>query len=224
VPGSRLAQVFLESVNAELRRRAEDTAAVPGELTVLQPPKPDQPTPVRVKFKNTAAIDLTVLFSAGTGRDERLLLPKGASQEVLLRTLPGLDPELRVLAVLPQLRSVAWLTGNWGLDKARLVVLQTGDGNLHAFALTSDDAGMRRAVPVTVELVAGVVKLAANVPVAWAESLVGAGLACAGGACDLAMTVRLSLQDQYAVGGARVLVVEAEAGGKKSAAKLESGN
>jgi len=104
------------------------------------------------------------------------------------------------------------------------VLLQAADGQLAAFALTADEAGMRRALPVKVETLAGAVKLAANVPVAWAESLVGAGAACPGGACDLAMTVRLSLQDQYAVGGARLLVVEAEAGGKKATAKLESAN
>ncbi len=220
LPGTRLGQVYIDLIGERLRRLAEDVGPLNGKLTVLQKPVAGTPTPVRVAFKNTSGRDVTVLYTVGTGRDERLLLPKGGAQEVMLKTLANLEADLRVIGVLPKLRSMDWLVGSWQLGAARLVILPTANGGLAAFALVNDADGMRRAVPAMTETVGGVVTFKATVGGTWLGALLGQVPTACATACEAEFTLKLSDQELYTIGGPRVLVVTVAAGGSKAMAKL----
>lgn len=220
LPNTRLGQVYMYVIAERLRRATEDVSQVNGQLTVLQKPAADQPTPVRVAFRNTSGHDVTVLYTVGTGRDERLLLPKGGAQEVMLKALPNIEPDLRVTGVLPRLRSIDWLVGSWQSGAARLVLLPTASGGTAAFALVADATGMRHAVPAVTEQAGGVVTFKAAVGGAWLASLLGKVPEVCAATCEAQFTLKLSDQELYTIGGPRLLVVEVAAGGAKAMVKL----
>jgi hypothetical protein len=221
VTNTRMVAVHLDWLMDQLRRRAEDMSQVDGSLTVLQKPVPGQPTPVRVQFRNHANRGLTVLYGVGTGRDERLLLPKGGDQEVLLKVLPDVTPDLRIVGLLPELRTTDWLLGGWTLGPARLGLLPDASGELVAFALVADANGFHAAVYAPVRMTGGVATWVAAVPAEWADAVLGKTPACAQG-CTMQLTLRLSDQERYEVGGARQLVVEASTGGKRAQVRFTS--
>ncbi|MFZ4578205.1 MAG: hypothetical protein ACOYOB_07370 [Myxococcota bacterium] len=221
VTNTRMVAAHLDWLMDQLRRRADDMSQVDGSLTVLQKPVGGQPTPVRVHFRNHANRGLTVLYGVGTGRDERLLLPKGGDQEVLLKVLPDVAPDLRIVGLLPELRTTDWLLGGWTLGPARLALLPDASGELVAFALVADAGGFRTAVYAPVRMTGGVATWVAAVPAEWADAVLGKTPTCAQG-CTMQLTLRLSDQERYDIGGARQLVVEASTGGKRAQVRFTS--
>ncbi|MBI5607959.1 MAG: hypothetical protein HY902_03670, partial [Deltaproteobacteria bacterium] len=218
-PGTRLGPAYAAAVSDRLHREQEDVGQVSGKATLLGKPSPDQNVPIRVEFSNLAARDVTVLYTAGTGRDERLSLPKAGRQELTVLGRPGQSYEVQVARVLPKLRSVEWLWGNWVLGAARLVLLPDGKGGLVAFPLVADGSGMRRAVPTVVELAGGVAKWSAKLDAVWLGGLLPKLPATCTRECDAQFSARLSDQEFYTVAGPRQLVLEVQVGDVKAVVK-----
>lgn len=211
-PASRLGSLYAATVTDRLRRQQEDVSQVSGKATLLTKPVPDQNVPIRVEFRNLAARDLTVLYTVGTGRDERLVLPKGGHQELTVQGRPGQNYEVQVTRILPKLRSVEWLWGSWTQNGARLVLLPDGKGGMLAFPLVVDKEGQRLAIPTAVEVLAGVLRWKTTVDAGFLSAVLAkVPPACTSG-CEVAFSAKLSDQDQYTPLGPRVLVLEVQAG------------
>lgn len=218
-PATRLGPAYAAAVSDRLRREQEDVSAVSGKATVLGKAAPDQNVPLRVEFRNLAPRDLTVLYTAGTGRDERLLLPKGGQQELTVQGRPGQNYEVQVTRILPKLRSLDWLWGSWQLGGARLVVLPDGKGGLLAFALVVDANAQRLAVVSAIQVEAGVLRWKASVDAGYLAGLLPKVPAACAKQCEVQFSARLSDQDQYTPLGPRLLVVEVQAGDAKAVVK-----
>ncbi len=218
-PATRLGPAYAAAVSDRLHREQEDVGQVSGKATLLGKPSPDQNVPIRVEFSNLATRDVTVLYTAGTGRDERLSLPKAGRQELTVLGRPGQSYEVQVARILPKLRSVEWLWGNWVLGAARLVLLPDGKGGLVAFPLVADGSGMRRAVPTVVELAGGVAKWSAKLDAVWLGGLLPKLPASCTRECDAQFSARLSDQESYTVAGPRQLVLEVQVGDVKATVK-----
>jgi hypothetical protein len=218
-PTTRLGPAYAAAVSDRLRREQEDVAVVSGKATALGKPVPEQNLPLRVEFRNLAPRDLTVLYTAGTGRDERLLLPKGGQQELTVQGRPGQNYEVQVTRILPKLRSFEWLWGSWQLGGARLVMLPDGKGGLLAFALVVDANAQRVAVVSPVQVEAGVLRWQASVDSGYLSALLPKLPAACAKQCDAQFSAKLSDQDQYTPLGPRLLVVEIQAGDAKAVVK-----
>ncbi len=218
-PATRLGALYAAAVSDRLHREQEDVSQVTGKATLLGKPAPGQNVPIRVEFTSGAARDVTVLYTAGTGRDERLSLPKGGRQELTVLGRPEQSYEVQVARVLPKLRSVEWLWGSWQLGAARIVILPDGKGALVAFPLVVDGTGVRRAVPTAIDLAGGVAKWTAKLDAVWLAALLPNLPASCKGECEAHFAAKLSDQEQYTVTGPRLLVVEVEVGGSVSVVK-----
>lgn len=220
MPGTRLGQVYADVVSERRRREQDEISDVRGEVTLLSKPAAGRPTPIRVQMKNTANRDLTVLYTVGTGRDERLQLAKGGTQEIMLNTLPNLTPDLHIVAVLPRLRSVDWLVGSWVLQDARLVLLPDGHGGLLVFPLVFDKNEIWTAQPIQAEEIGGIFRFKMQASGAWLGALMGQIPDTCLNGCQVDFVLKASDQDHYVIGGARQLMVNLATGPAKATALM----
>lgn len=206
VPGSRLADAWLSQLEDQLRKRSEEIVAVNGRLAVFGRTVPGKQTAVVASFRSTLGRDVTVVFDVGTGRDERLLVPRGAQAELRLNVLAGAVPELRVRSLLPRLRSLDWLVGRWLFQGVQIAVLPTDRGSVALFVVTVQD-GAPLLIPLQVQVDAAGVVAQGTLPGTAVRSLLG-GKAPACASCPVRFAARLADQDQFVVGGGRVMPVE----------------
>jgi hypothetical protein len=221
VPNTRLADLQLLALTESFRKRADDvtvlTAKVSADKLV-----PGQPTSVKVEVRSSANRDLTAVFDIGTGRDERLVVPRKATAEVRLSLPAGASTEVRIKGVLPKLRSADWLVGDWAFQGVHLVILPTDKG-LTAFAVepgAGEDAPPRLwAMPIDLSSADGTWQ--AELPGLFALALLAdkTPAACES-RCTVQMRARFMEQDQYILGAGRVLVVDVQVADRKGTFKL----
>lgn len=221
VPGSRIADLQLAAVTDAMRKRAEDLSVVQIRAT---PDKlvPGQPTQVKVEIKNTSSRDLTAVFDVGTGRDERLQVGRRSSADVRLSVPAGVTPEAKLKGILPKLRTLDWLVGDWVFQGVHLVILPSEKG-LVAFAVEpgAGEDVPPRVWPIPVDLGSSEAIWQADLPGLFALALFAdkTPAACES-RCVLQMRAKLLDQDQYILGAGRVLVVDVQVADRRGAFKL----
>ncbi len=221
VPNTRLADLQLAALNEGFRKRAEDLSIITSKVTADKL-VPGQPTSIKVEFKSTANRDVTAVFDVGSGRDERLLVPKRGAAEVRLVVPAGAPTEVRIKGLLPKLRAADWLVGDWVFQGVHLVILPTDKG-LMAFALEpgAGEDVPPRLWPMAVDVGGSEANWQAELPGLFALALLAdkTPAACET-RCAVQMRARFIDQDQYILGAGRVLVVEVQVADRKGTFKL----
>jgi hypothetical protein len=223
-PGSRLVDVQLQAIDEVLRKRAEDGAAISGRVSGAERGSSDKTTPIKVELRNSSPRDLTVIFDVGTGRDERMLVPKKSSAEIRYELPAGANADLKIRGVMPKLRSADWLVGHWSFQGTQLVILPTDKG-LAAFAIdpVAGDDETPRVHPLQLDLQPSEALLTATLPGWFAVALFTdkAPAACEH-QCQVQLRAKFAEQDQYIVGAGRVLAVEVVVPGRSGSFKLSA--
>jgi hypothetical protein len=158
------------------------------------------------------------VFDVGTGREQRLIIPHGQSAEMKLDVPAGVTPELKVLGLLPRLRSVDWLLGVWSFKGARMALLPAERGQWTAFLVPTDGG---RVTAVGLHMQDGVIQARANVPGAFVKAIYGSDTpsSCEDG-CEVRWMMRVAEMDQYVTGAGRALSVEFDAADRRAVVKF----
>lgn len=220
-PATQLGPAWASWMQARLRAAAHNVGAV--RLSVRRAGKGDgRSVPLEVRGHNTSRRAILALFDAGTGRVEKLRL---AARKKLKLKLFGRDAKItgRVLSVLPNPRTAAWLTGVWRLggqallvgDDAKLALVVTldrltGFSSGHVAPLERSDNGFGYAMPTPMAVLR-----------AWFGDFDMLPISCKD-PCPSRLQGTLSRQDKADAGGARTLLVDILAGGRRKRLNLVS--
>ncbi len=218
LPGTALTSQYLAMVDDIVRRRGEALADFQARLAVQHKTNPDAPTPGLVTVRNASQHDATVLFDVGNGKEQRLIIPHGQTAEMKLDIPAGVAPELKVLGVLPRLRTLDWLLGVWSFKGARMALVPAERGQWTAFLVPTDGG---RVTAVGLHVADGVVQARANVPAAFVKAIFGADTpgSCEEG-CEVRWLMRVADFDQYVAGAGRALQVEMDAADRHAVVKF----
>ncbi|GEM_PF-6532062 len=215
-PDTPLTPVFLARISRTLASQNAATSSIRGSIRAKRRPAPDEYQPAKVSLKNTASRDVTVVYDAGTGRIERLLLKSRGSMSLTLMIPPEHKAALKVIAVLPRLRTLAWLSGDWSLGSARLVLLPAGKKQVAAFVISTTEP---RVIPLATTSDAKSVIAKGKVPDGFARTVFFDLSGCENG-CDATLTIPLAWQDKYNPKGGRTLRFKAAISSRNGTAKF----
>jgi hypothetical protein len=227
VPATRIADLHLLAIEEVMRKRSEELTSVLIRTTPQDKLVPGKPVVAKVDLRSSVNRDVTVVFDAGTGREERLAVGRRAMAEIRLDVPVAADgslPTPKIKAVLPRMRAAEWLIGNWTWKGMHLVILPVDKG-LMAFAIepAAGEGLPPRVWPLPVELNATDAVIQGDWPATMALALFADKTpAQCDRQCAMTMRVKLSDQDQFVLGAGRVLGVEVEVGGHKGTFKLNA--
>ena len=218
LPATALTSQYLAMIDEVMRRRTDALGDFQGRLATQHKTNPDAPTAALATVRNASPHDATVVFDVGTGKEQRLIIPHGQTGEMKLDVPAGVTPELKILGVLPRLRSVDWLLGVWAFKGARMALLPAERGQWTAFLVPTDGG---RVTAVGLHVNDGIVQARANVPAAFVKALYGADTpgSCEEG-CEVRWMMRVADFDQYVTGAGRALQVEFDAGDRHAVVKF----
>ncbi len=218
LPGTALTTQYVAMIEEILRRRSESLNDIQGRLATQHKTNPEAPTAVLATLRNASQHDATIVFDVGTGHEQRLIVGHGQSGEMKLDVPANVTPELKILGVLPRLRSPDWLLGVWSFKGARMVLLPAERGQWTAYLLPADSG---RVTAVGLHVQDGIVQARANLPAAFVKALYGADTP---GSCDEGCEVRWMMRvadfDQYVTGAGRALPVEFDAADRRAVVKF----
>jgi len=211
LPLTALTELYLGVIEDVLRRRNEDYSNIVGKLTPAKKPNTNGSTSVNVALRNSTGRDVTVIFDVGTGHDQRLLLFRSGIGELKIDVPAGVVPDLKIKGLLPKLRSVEWLTGNWQFQKGRLAIVPDARGQLTAFARAP--GAIQAMSPIRMRNEANALVGFGKVDPGFVQALFGdkAPHNCEEG-CDLKLRIVLGDQDQYVLGAGRAMPAEITVG------------
>ena len=220
LPGTSMTTQYVAMIDDAVRRRGEALGDISGRVAAQHKSSPEAPTSVLVTLRNGTPHDATVVFDVGTGKEQRLIIARGQSQEMKLDVPAGVTPELKILGLLPRLRSLDWLLGVWSFKGARVALLPAERGQWTAYLLPPDGA---RVVAVGLRFSDGLLQARANAPAAFVKAIYGADTtaSCQEG-CELKWLLRVADFDQYVTGAGRALPVEFEAGDRRALVKFSA--
>ncbi len=218
LPGTALTGQYAAMIDEFMRRRADGFGEFQGRLATQHKANPEAPTPVLATIRNASQHDATVVFDVGTGREQRLIIPRGQTGEMKLDVPGGVTPDLKILGILPRLRSLDWLVGVWSFKGAKMALLPAERGQWTAFLLPADGG---RVTAVGLHVQDGILQARANAPAAFVKALYGADTpgSCDDG-CELRWMMRVADFDQYVTGAGRALQVEFDAADRRATVRF----
>ena len=224
LPGTAMTEIYLQRLAEFVAERTADKTVVRGSVRAGRRPGKDEYQPAKVSLRNGGKRDVTVLYDAGTGRLERLILKRGGKMSLTLLIPPGNTAKMEIKSVLPRLRSLGWLTGRWTLGSAQLVVLPAGKEQVAAFVVDAGPAGngTPTIMPLTTVVNGNSAGCRGKVPSVFARSVFFDLPPCPEGGCDAVITIPLQAQDQYDEQGGRSLKVQMQTGPRDGKARFVS--
>jgi hypothetical protein len=226
LPSTALTSIYLQRIDEYLAKHGAATTKIRGSVRPGRRPNKDAYQPAKVSLSNGANRDVTVIYDAGTGRFERLLLRRGGKMSLTLMIPPDNKAKMEIKAVLPRLRSLDWLTGRWILGSAQLVFVPAGKGSVAGFVIHTPAAGAgpRRAsvMPLVTKTAGTTVGCRGKTPSDFARSVFFDLPPCPTGGCDTVLTVPLQKQDEYDEAGGRSLHVDLQIGERNGKTRFTS--
>lgn len=218
LPATALTGQFVLGLEELTRKRGEWAGEFSGRLATQRKNNPDAPTAVLVTIRNQSSRDGTVIFDVGTGKEQRLLVNRGQTGELKLDVPAPAVPDLKILGVLPRLRSLDWLLGVWTFKDAKVAILPGQHGQWTAYLIPADGG---KVIAVGLHGADGILQARSNVPAAFVQALFGTETpsACSEG-CELSWLLKVAEFDQYVTGAGRALPVEFEAADRRALVKM----